>query len=134
MDIFCPKCDRKMDRHFSGTGFTCPMHGYLHISRITNRDKEIGTWLPNDEPKEDHSKVCEWGKITVGTESKGRVEIPMPSNLTPVEAKKRIDDWLSYLLYSKNVAEDLGLVIFPEKKPDATQKKKKKKNEDEEDE
>lgn len=117
-----PNCSRTVTAHPSGLGYDCPMCGF--IPTLVMQKGVPPRWTPKvNEEKVDLSKVPAWDKITVGTESKGRIEVYIPVDATESEAKLRIDRRLSWLYYVKTSAKDMGMDIEP------TTKKNKKEDE-----
>lgn len=117
-----PNCGRIVTAHPSGLGFDCPMCGF--IPTLVMQKGVPARWTPKrDEEKDDLSTVPAWDKLTLGTESKGRIEVMMPVDATELEAKRRIDSRLSWMYYLKTSAKDMGMDIEP------TMKKSKKEDE-----
>lgn len=50
--------------------------------------------------------------IRIGSETKGRIEIPIPSYATPDESRKLIDTALGYMKYTKDEIDRLELDIY----------------------
>lgn len=107
-----PDCGRVVSPHPSGLGFSCPICGF--IPTLVMEKGVPARWTPKkDEKKDDLSSIPAWDKLTLGTESKGRIEVLIPVDATELEAKVRIDKRLSWLYYLKTSAKDMGMDIEP---------------------
>jgi len=108
----CPYCDREVSTHPSGLGCICILHGF--IPNMVMVQGPTNQWRPTDT-KEDISHVTEWDSITIGTESKGRLKVMIPVDASDIEAKRRIDQRMTWLHYSISTAREMGLDILPTK-------------------
>ena len=108
----CPYCDRAVEQHPSALGYSCIIHGFIpHLVMAHGSRNE---WRPTDT-KEDVSHVSEWDSITIGTESKGRLKVMIPVDASDIEAKRRIDQRMTWLHYTVSTAREMGLDILPTK-------------------
>ena len=108
----CPYCDREVTSHPSGLGYSCTIHGFIPSMVMASGSRN--EWQPTDT-KEDISHVSEWDSITIGTESKGRLKVMIPVDASDIEAKRRIDQRMTWLHYTVSTAREMGLDILPTK-------------------
>lgn len=110
----CPKCGGQLIKHEELLGLFCtnPKCGYY-----TEEEPKLDDYITDaktifSEERVKHLRGVPVDTITIGSETKGRVQIQIPCGCTKAERRVLIDAMLDDLEYLKTQIESRGMDIY----------------------